>query len=144
MNRRVHYLVRPVMADPLALVYPTEIDDATYTPSGALYLLGHQGEQLQEEYALHAVYGDDIIETVLTSYRRSRRFFRVAVTGVGTFLFHAQSIARKPIYQGRELVGDGNVVLARLRSWRPGELDRACRDNGFYFIGFSPQINVGR
>jgi hypothetical protein len=138
MRDHVHYLVRrPDRSD--GLIYPSEIEEQGYVGFGAFYLMGKEGEALRDAFVFYAVRGDQLIEATLSRYRDTRGFFFAAINGVGRFLFNAEPIPKTMAYVGSEPEAADLVAIRRLRSWRPGELDVACRDHGFYFVGWSPR-----
>ena len=139
MSDLVHYLIRHP-TEKGGLIYPTELDDPAYVGFGSFYMLGRVGSRIGEAYTFHAVFGEELVATNLLPFRNSRSFFRAEVQGVGTFLFYAQPIAKKPTYVGVAAQASTLVALRRLRSWQPFELDRACRENDFYFVGYSPRL----
>ena len=139
MNDLVHYLIKhPVEGG--GLIYPTEIEDDNYVGFGAFYLLGQPGMPIGDRYRFAAVRGEETIQTELLPFRRSRSFFQAEVGGIGSFIFYAQPISFRPSYTGRVATGTGLLAIRRLRSWQPQELDRACREHKFYFVGYSPRL----
>lgn len=139
MKDVVHYLTGHP-AEQGGLIYPTELDVESYAGFGSFYLLGPPGARVGDEYKFHAVQGEEIVETRLLRLEKSKVFYRVQVTDVGAFLFHAEQLARKPRYIGTEDQIRRLAILRRLRSWEPGKLDRACRKHAFYFVGYSPHV----
>jgi len=139
MSDLIHYLIRHPTLD--GLIYPAELEDEEYFGFGSFYLLGKTGAFIGEAYRFYAIRGEETVQTTLLPYRNSRSFFRAEVTDVGSFLFYAQPIARKPSYIGKAARASNLVAVRRLRSWQPDELDRACQEHNFYFVGYSPRVN---
>jgi len=141
MTELVHYLIRHP-TNGTGLIYPSDVDDATYVGFGAFYFLGLPGSRVAESYRFYAIQGEETIQIPLRPFRRSRSFFRAEVPAVGAFVFYAQPIARKPAYIGSSDSASNLSALRRLRSWQPHDLDRACREHQFYFVGYSPRLGV--
>lgn len=139
MSDLVHYMLRdPVEGN--GLIYPTELADDEYVGVGGFFLLGASGAQPADAYRFLAVRGEQTLVVALARYRDSRSFFQATVSGVGSFLFLAQPIPRRPSYAGTASRSIGLQAIRRLRSWRPKELDVACTSHGFYFTGYSPRF----
>jgi hypothetical protein len=140
MSDLVHYMLRdPVEGN--GLIYPTELADDEYVGVGGFFLLGTSGAQPADFYRFLAVRGEQTLVVGLARYRDSRSFFQAAVPGVGSFLFLAQPIPRRPSYAGTTSRSVGLQAIRRLRSWRPQELDMACTNHDFYFTGYSPRFD---
>lgn len=135
----VHYLVgQPARKS--SLVYPIELYDENYVGFGDFYLLGKAGTEIGDLYSFYAIRGGQIVPTTLMPYRGSKSFFQVEVSGIGDFVFYAQPLSFKPPYAGGVVSAKGLVALRRLCSWQPQELNRACLEKDFYFVGYSPRI----
>ena len=140
MNALVHYLVgHPTAAG--TLCYPSEIDRTGYTGFGAFYLVGKHKDPAGDSYRMHAIHGTQIVEVTLSPYRATKSFLAAEVAGVGRFVFNVQPIPRKRPYQLTHPSLAGLTAIRRLRSWRPYELDRACSEHDFYFVGYSPTVS---
>ena len=140
MSDLVHYLIRDP-SEKVGLIYPTELDDQNYTGFGAFYLLGNAGASIGERYYFYAIQGEQTVQTELLPFRGSRSFFQAEVPRIGTFVFYAQPMPFRPAaYTGLNASSANLVALRRLRSWQPYELDRACREHAFYFVGYSPRV----
>ena len=126
MSDLVHYLVKhPTEAG--GVIYPTEIENDQYVGFGGFFLLGKPGSTIGDLYRFHAILGQQTFETQLTRFRNSKSFFRAEIPRIGSFLFYAQSIGKRPSYIGADTQVQDLVALRRLRSWQPNGLDQACR-----------------
>lgn len=139
MTDVVHYLIKDPMGGN-GLIYPTELSDEGYVGFGAFYLLGRLGISISERYFFAAVFGEQVIQAELVQFRGSQRFFQADVGGIGSFIFYAQPLSFQPPYTGTVEGSSSLLAMRRLTSWQPQVLDRACREYGFYFVGYSPRI----
>ncbi len=140
MHNQVCYLVS-APRDGGGLAFAAEANEGAYTTSGSFFRLGMIRDRLLDEYQFHAIHGDRIVVTHMIRYRDSRAFYRVQVDGVGPFMFCARSIRRKPMYVGGVQGFNGLSAVRQVCPLRPHDLDAACRDHGFYFVGYSPMID---
>lgn len=139
MKDLVHYLVaHPTEAGKLC--YPSEIDRPNYTGFGAFYLVGKHKDSAGDSYRMHAIHETQIIEVKLLPYRNTKSFLVAEIPSIGKFVFNVQPIPRKKPYELTHPSLEGLTPIRRLRSWRPFELDRACSEHNFYFVGYSPTI----
>ena len=141
MKLAVHYLIRDP-ARRVGLVYPSEMPDPTYVGFRSFYLMGAPQDRPAEAYTFHAVRGESVVSVPLRQLSGSRGFFRAVVADIGSFIFHAQGMPTRPPYSGKAAALTGLVALRRLRSWRPNDLDAACRTHEFYFAGYSPRLGA--
>ncbi len=124
------------------LVYPSELRDAESAGPGSFLLMGEVDSRPEPEYLFPAVLGDKLISVAVRQDERSTSFYWADVTDVGRFLFHAESVRQKLPYLGSDASASGMIALRRLRAWRHGELDRACREHDFYFVGYAPRVGA--
>jgi len=144
MSDLVHYLIKNPSAVG-GLIYPNENSNIVgegYVGFGGFYLLGTAGASISGSYRFIAIRNKHLIETKMNVYQDSRNYFMVDLTEVGRFLFFAQPIPKGSNYVGRHPAVRNLVALKRLRSWRPNDLELACKRHNFYFIGYTPRINL--
>jgi hypothetical protein len=135
----VCYLVRSSLQEG-GLVFPSEMQETDPATMGAFYLLGRERGVPLDAYSFLAIKGEEVIRIQLEKDRKAPAFFRATVPQVGNFLFFAQPLARQLRYVGGVPELAGQFAIRRLRSWRLGDLEQACRKHEFYFVGYSPRI----
>ena len=137
MRMEIHYLVRQKDASD-GLVYPSELKEESHYGFGSFYLMGAEDDEPAQEYAFHAIFGEELITATAVRLRDEKFFFSVEIKKVGRFIFYAQAMPRKYPYGGQVQLLQGKFAFRRMRSWKPAALDTACREHGFYFVGSSP------
>lgn len=138
MTEKIHYLVR----HPSKLgqfTYPSDIDDPQYFGVGGFFILGGPRSRLAQTYQFEAVLGDAFVTTELIRFGESGRLLIAQVPEVGRFLFSAERVSGE-VTRPNDRRYDGVQIAWRLRSWRPDELERVCKEREFYFVGYSPSF----
>jgi hypothetical protein len=140
MINAVHYLIRSPH-DKRGFIYPSDLEAKTYYATGGLFLLSAKVRAQPEwKYNIWAVLGSNLIQLSLERSSHGGNFFSCSVETIGKFIFYARSLPYEYVYSGAESKMKELYVIKRLQSWRPEQLNRVCRERGFYFVGYSPMV----
>lgn len=132
--KKIHYLVKNCFGGKGGLVYPSEIENDNYYTVGNLYILG---DQVEEEYIIHAIRDEEILEL---SLKKIINGFFASVEGIGDFIFYTERVSMQEYTGGNSNIEDRNV-LRRLRLSDAKYAEEVCKQHKFYFVGFSDAIN---
>jgi len=139
MMNFIHYLVNN-NTHPYGLIHPSEIEEENYRSFGAFYIMSRDDVVLEKEYVFHAILGDEIIVTNAIQTVNSKNVYQIEVKEVGNFIFYAESIRQAPYVGSNNYLNESHAIK-RFRCRRQDELEKACSDHDFYFVGASKMIN---
>jgi len=136
----VHYLIRTVGRN-RGLYYPIEVADQTHDTRGSFYLMGREDDEPERSYNFWAIREGVLIQTTLIANDDRPQFFAVSVADIGIVPFYAEPLTLIP-YVGQYSSLRRFFSLRRLRAVRLLQLESASQQHDFYFVGYSPQIEL--
>ena len=142
MNRTVHYMIRKPGARG-ELIYPSELNTSDdYYGFGSFFLGGHDHSDVCEVYGFWAIRQGRAIETKLVL--QSSNAFRATVDGVGKFDFRAKKVTIPARYTGDHRGFTDGLLIRQLAPFDHDTLDKAALENDFFFVGFTPKLDMNR
>lgn len=140
MKRNVHYMIRKpgVLAE---FIYPSDLDeDENYYGYGTFVIEGRDNEDVDDIYDFLAIREARVVKIKLE--RRTKTVFHAMVDGIGEFQFTARRMATPARYTGGDANFEGGELIRQLVPADHGLLDAAVRKHDFYFVGFTPKLEV--
>lgn len=142
MTRMVHYMIRrPGAAG--EVIYPFEFEASDdYYGFGAFFLGGRHVDDVDEAYTFWAIRDSRAIPTKL--FRQTANVFTVAIDGVGQFRFRAKKMSDPARYTGGYAGFGDDRLVRQLAPFDHRALDVAVWEHDFYFVGFTPKLDINR
>ena len=141
MSGLVHFLIRHPN-QPRTVIYANDLRNRQYGSFGGFFLMGDNAGDTHESYVFPAIQDGKILAIQLKLVGNTKSVFRAIVPNVGAFDFRSYPFRDPPAYGGKSTSMAGMLALQQLKATQPGELDSVVRAHDFYFVGYSPRINV--
>lgn len=141
MSELVHFLIRDPN-QPKTVVYASDLRTKHYGGFGGFFLMGEDVGNVRDSYVFPAIQAGRVLAIQLQLVDKTKRVLRAAVPNVGVFTFRSYPFRHPPAYGGKSTLIAGKFALQQLKPTQPDELDAAVRARDFYFVGYSPQINM--
>lgn len=123
------------------VIYPSELDvGKEYYGFGSFFLSSHNKRKIDSIYSFWAIWRNQAVETKLE--RQSSNVFRVQFDGVGKFEFRARNINSPARYTGQYRGFDDKWLIRQLAPFDHELLDAAILKHDFYFVGFTPKLDI--
>lgn len=129
----VFYLCRPP-EDSSTFVFADELPDNYYSPGMFVVEAVNRRGQLGATFKFLARQGQQILSLELKQSEKKRTYI-VDASQNGTFYFKAIALDRTARYSGQRISLFHNMPLYRIEPANMTQLERACKEKDFYFVG---------